>query len=273
MILSTYQDLFTEGPGGAAEPIARLVADRLANAGTWTTQEVAWAISGLGKRVGAPGSFERPTLSAGGRDERGTPLTEGASDLVFTVQRAAERGPLRLSFPTAPTGAVWAIVQTHGVATDAKWPTGSHGVKIARSWLTPEGEPVNLANVRLGDVIISRLDLEAPANIRNAAVVDRFPAGFEVENPRLGRGVGEVAWLPTESIWASEHIDVRDDRVEVFGEIPSGSWSVITAMRATAAGVFAAPPSDVEAMYDPSVWARTEGGVLTVIGPWTSERL
>ncbi len=39
-------------------------------------------------------------------------------------------------------------------------------------------------------------------------------------------------------------------------------------VRAVTAGTFTLPPVEVDAMYDPSLWARAPGGTVRIGGPW-----
>jgi uncharacterized protein YfaS (alpha-2-macroglobulin family) len=104
--------------------------------------------------------------------------------------------------------------------------------------------------------------------VSNLALVDRFPAGWEIENPRLGRG-GAVSFVDAGELWQPDYLNVRDDRLEVFGALEKGeSKKVVYAVRAVTSGSFLAPPVEVEAMYDPRIWAREAGGIVTVSGPW-----
>jgi uncharacterized protein YfaS (alpha-2-macroglobulin family) len=38
-------------------------------------------------------------------------------------------------------------------------------------------------------------------------------------------------------------------------------------------GTYTVPPVDVEAMYDPTLWARDAGGTAVIGGPWTGKLL
>ena len=107
----------------------------------------------------------------------------------------------------------------------------------------------------------------------NIALVDRLPAGWEIENPRLGRaGGGSVEWLDRDDVWQADHMDLRDDRVEVFGHLDRGQTRmVVFAARAVTAGSFTIPPIEAEAMYDPRIWARQDGEQVEIAGPWDEE--
>ena len=103
-------------------------------------------------------------------------------------------------------------------------------------------------------------------------IVDRLPAGLEIENPRLvesGSTTG-LAWLPQTT--APEHTEFRDDRfVAAFnaptdGEGGPATLTVAYIVRAVSPGTYLAPAATVEDMYQPDRYARTGAGRLTVAG-------
>jgi uncharacterized protein YfaS (alpha-2-macroglobulin family) len=109
--------------------------------------------------------------------------------------------------------------------------------------------------------------------IQNLALVDRLPAGFEIENPHLGRTT-KPDWVKDEDLWAADFMNTRDDRVEVFGTLGARqSKRIVYTVRAVTSGKFALPPIEVEAMYDPTLWARERGGTAVIGGPWTGKLL
>jgi hypothetical protein len=124
--------------------------------------------------------------------------------------------------------------------------------------------------VVLGDLIFVELEVRnlGPERIGNLALVDRVAAGWEIENPRLGREQ-RPEWVDQDSLWTPDHLDVRDDRLEVFGFLEKGETKrVVYAVRAVSAGELALPPAILEAMYDPARWAMAAGGIAVVVAPW-----
>jgi hypothetical protein len=69
-------------------------------------------------------------------------------------------------------------------------------------------------------------------------------------------------------------MNLRDDRLEAFGALPA--WTkkkIIYTVRAVTSGKFTIPPVEAGAMYDPTLWAREQGGTAVVSGPWTGKTL
>ncbi len=169
-------------------------------------------------------------------------------------------------------GKLYLILTSEGVREDGEVAVGGEGMILTRRYRDAEGNPVNFdgGSHGLGDLVYVELTLtnSSPERIANVALVDRIPAGWEIENPRLGCG-SAPDWVRTDQLWPFDHLDLRDDGLEVFGHLERGkSGSVVYAVRATTAGRFTIPPAEAEAMYDPRIWARQPGREIFVNGPW-----
>jgi uncharacterized protein YfaS (alpha-2-macroglobulin family) len=191
------------------------------------------------------------------------------------VTRASERGEVTLEVPDKGQGTLWAIVTGEGVPTvPQRAPGGGEGLGLVRRYLKADGTevPADGASVVLGELVFVELELtnRTGERIGNLALVDRVPAGWEIENPRLGRDA-RPEWLDEDSLWAADHMDVRDDRIEVFGHLDKTETRILVyGVRAVSAGGFTVPAATLEAMYDPRLWAQSEAGRTEVIAPWAS---
>ena len=69
-------------------------------------------------------------------------------------------------------------------------------------------------------------------------------------------------------------MNMRDDRLEAFGALGAHeSKKIVYTVRVVTSGKFTIPPVEVEAMYDPTLWAREKGGTAVIGGPWTGKLL
>ncbi len=275
--LSVYHDLFGDGMSSAspeAQQLAKVVANGLENerSSYYTTQELVWGITGLGKHVtGAGADFKGLELTAGGTTLEPEKPAKGPkrNDRSWAVPRASERD-LALDVKNIKDGELYLVLTSEGVKQNATYRTGGEGLQVTRVYKDADGQPVNLAAIQLGDVVYTQITVRNTGSerVQNIALVDRFAAGWEIENPRLGRG-GVVDWIDPSTAWEADHVNLRDDRLELFGALDSGQSRTVTyAQRAVTAGEFTSPPVEVEAMYDPSIWARQPGGKVVVQGPW-----
>jgi len=274
MALNVFQDLFKNDPAG--EPLAQLVADNLRKQQSeyFSTQELSWGVSGLGKRVaGQPSVFGATALTANGKTIPPAPQPKGAktSDKSWALARASEYKTLTLEVPKVDQGHLYLMLSSQGVRQGGDYKLGGEGLSVDRHYRTIEGHEIGLTSGshKLGDLVFVELTIKNTRHerITNIALVDRFPAGWEVENPRLGRGV-QATWVNAEEQWPLDYMNVRDDRLEVFGSLDAGQEkTVVYTLRAVTAGKFTITPVEAEAMYDPRVWARDEGGTVVIAGP------
>jgi alpha-2-macroglobulin len=281
LMLSTYFDLFGANPAG--EPLVQRVAQGLEGQASqyYNTQELVWGVTGLGKWIGATQAKAKAggTLAVDGAvltPRKAKTATKGTSDRTWVVARASEYGAVTLDVPADAAGA-WLVIASEGVRPNATYKVGGNGLAVSRTFKQLDGTPVDLAagTVRLGDVLYVEVELAntSGAWIENIALVDRLPAGLEIENPRLGRD-GSIAWAKADEAWSVDFQNMRDDRVEAFGGLAArAKKKLVYSVRAVTSGRFTVPPLEAEAMYDATLWGRAAGGTAVIGGPWTSKTI
>jgi uncharacterized repeat protein (TIGR01451 family) len=278
-MLSTFFDLF--GNDAAGEALAQRVAGDLGGHASsyYNTQELVWGVTGLGKWVRpivAKGAVAGGTVTADGVTIAPRPGRPQAKDRTWTIARASEYRSLTLDVPASAAG-TWLVVSSEGVRPSGEYPVGGKGLAVSRTYRTLDGTEVDLSKgtLRLGDLLFVEVTVEntSTAWIQNVALVDRLPAGLEIENPRLGRS-SMASWIDPASLWATDFMNMRDDRITAFGSLqPKTPRKLVYTVRAVTSGTFALPPVELEAMYDPALWARAKGGTAVVGGPWTGKTL
>lgn len=279
LMLSTFHDLFGADPAG--EPLANRVAELLSAekySYYYTTQELVWGITGLGKWVNSIASkgTAAGTLVADGATIQPRKTKLPTNDKTWSLMRASEYESLVLDVPRQADG-MWLVITSEGVRPNGEYPTGGNGLRVRRTYRDVEGNPIDLesGDLQLGQLVYVEVEISNTTGqtIQNIALVDRLPAGFEVENPRLGRGF-KADWLDPGEQWALDFLNLRDDRLEAFGMLRSGERkTVVYTVRAVTSGTFAVPPVEAAAMYDPTLWARDKGGKAIIGGPWTGKLL
>ena len=268
LVLSVFHDLFGSIPEGRA--LADRVADATAKRASryYTTQELAWAITGLGKRVaGSSDTVPDATLTIDGAT-----LKKSVGSWSHMGAAQAEAVGIDVS---GQVDELFLVMSTQGVRATRDLPEGGDGLALTRSYRMGDDRPLSKTAHRLGDTITVELTLvnRSGKRVQNIALVDRIPAGWEIENPRMG-GASLPDWVDYDDLWGVEHMNVRDDRLEVFGTLnPGDSRTVVYQVRAVTAGTFTVPEASAEAMYDPELWARQYGDTITIEGPWSGSVL
>jgi uncharacterized protein YfaS (alpha-2-macroglobulin family) len=142
----------------------------------------------------------------------------------------------------------------------------SQGMSVTRSWFNGDGKQLDPAKVRVGDLVVVRLNVSSESAVPDALLVEMVPAGFELENPALGNSIkleelsieGKPAW---QSEWNDylKHQEFRDDRYTAALDLSAGgNQQLVYLMRAVTPGRYQVPPTQVEDMYRPELRALGE---------------
>jgi uncharacterized protein YfaS (alpha-2-macroglobulin family) len=148
-------------------------------------------------------------------------------------------------------------------------PAAAHGYAIERSFYKLDGTKLDaLQSMAQNErVVVSLKVTEAQARYARLLVVDRLPAGLEIDNPALvdGGSVEAFSWLSKDA--EPTHTEYRDDRFVAAFDRAEGQSAFITmayVVRAVAPGRYIYPPATAEDMYDPDRYGRTAFGDLEV---------
>jgi uncharacterized protein YfaS (alpha-2-macroglobulin family) len=258
--------------------LVEVVAKAYGSAGRYTsTQEQAWMLL---------------AAHALARDTKGMTLAlngqphQGGLVRALTPQEL-QTGPLAVT-NTGETS-VGSVVTVVGAALTPE-PAISKGFAVERSYYTLDGKKVDLASAAGGlgtlnqnDRLVVVLKVEATDTGGRILLVDRLPAGLEIENPRLvdSGDIKSLSWLKTAA--QPQHTEFRDDRFvaafdffgrsdgrrhgsrEEGGGDPASGATVAYVVRAVTPGSFVHPAATVEDMYRPARFARTSAGRLEIV--------
>jgi uncharacterized protein YfaS (alpha-2-macroglobulin family) len=265
---------------GLAKPAVPRLVDVVAKAyaakAYTSTQEQAWMLLAA-RALGEEG--KSLALSVNGQPHQGQLLRSlSAADL--------QGGPTTII--NESDAAVDAVVSVIGSALTPE-PAISKGFTIERTYYTLDGKKVDLKSaeggtgqLRQNDRLVVVLKIEATETGGRILLVDRLPAGLEIENPRLvdSGDIKTLDWLKTTV--KPNHTDFRDDRFvaafDFFGSSngrrgrysgednrePASSATVAYLVRAVTPGSFVHPAATVEDMYRADRFARTATGRLEV---------
>ena len=128
-------------------------------------------------------------------------------------------------------------------------------LEIYRSFLDENGNEVK--EFTQGKELTVKLKVRTlnGEKMRNIAVVDLLPGGFEVIRESVAREY---------SYWIADYVDIREDRIVYYGSFDSTIRELSYKVKLTASGKFMVPPSHAESMYNRSVRATSLAGEFVV---------
>ena len=243
----------------ALTPVAAVLTEERASGRTTSTQENAWmvlAAAGLTKEAqGLSFSLDgAPVTGSLARTYRGAALEAKPVTLVNTG-----RAPVQVALG----------INGNPVTPE---PAESRGYAIERSYHRLDGTAVDPARgIRQNDRLVVVLKVtEKQASAARLLLVDRLPAGLEIDNPKLldADAVQGLSFVKTDV--APAHTEFRDDRfVAAYDRTPEQSafFTVAYTVRAVSPGTYVHPGATVEDMYRPERFGRTGFGSVEIAAP------
>ncbi|MDZ7333609.1 MAG: MG2 domain-containing protein [candidate division KSB1 bacterium] len=231
-------------------------------AGRWyTTQENAWAFLALGKILKKQTDV----------NFTGTVSIDGKFFTKFDTQNHhfADKNwaGKTIKIEIQGKGTCYYGWRAHGIPLGMNIEEFDHDLMVRRHYLNEQGTPADYSSFRQGELIIGKITLKAlTESLENVAIVDMLPAGLEIENPRFQSRRG-VDWIG-EQTWQPKYIDIRDDRLILYGDVPYGrEVTFYYGLRAVSEGTFILPPIQAEAMYAPMKASIASSGRIVIAKP------
>jgi len=242
----------------AGDPIARAAAvlERARDASNYTsTQENNWLA------LAAEALAEHGTLSAFSVD--GQPV-KGAVYRKWSGYALGQK--LAVVANTGKTTAQL-VTTTSGVPIVPE-PAKDQGYALERSFYKLDGTKIDLKSIKQNERVVVVLKItESEARYAKLLVVDRLPAGLEIDNPTLfdSGSIDAFSWLKKDL--DPVYTEYRDDRfVAAIDREPGQSafFDLAFVVRAVAPGVYVYPPAYAEDMYRADRFGRTGFGTIEV---------
>ena len=267
---------------GQTPPVALETMSAAVSGKRLTSLSAAYTLLALDAFATATAGTVKLSITETGKDGGVRPLALPAGPMpkVRIPQTAA-----RLEFAKDGPVPAYYVVNESGFDRNPPSTELNKGIEIIHEFLNTDGNPLTRATV--GQEFFVRIRIRATDRDRvpQVAVVDLLPGGTEPVtelplpadtsaagvDPALMRRQAAVATLavgvPERSDWIPNHVDVREDRVVMYGEVTRDVRTFTYRVRATNAGTFQAPPAFGEGMYNRTVTGLSLAGKLEVVKP------
>ena len=216
----------------------------------YTTQEIAWSVCALGKFLSKKNlkPVKNVNLLVDGKKI-------GFQNLKFGKNLTETGLSEHKSIILDSSGKSYAYISINGYPRYLNKENESNGLSVEINSKNITGAYKSFENgYKVGDLGIIAVKIEnlKGYSLKNVAVVVRIPSGFEIENPRLGASHA-IGWM-NKDLWHYDHMDIRDDRLQIFGNISGGDTVYFYfAVRATFGGAMLMPGVSAEVMYKPEI--------------------
>ncbi|MBN1408066.1 MAG: hypothetical protein JW956_09760, partial [Calditrichaceae bacterium] len=256
-----------------AQKLAEEIATVLSSNTWYSTQTTAFMLMALGKYFKAleAEEGEKPRMA-------GTILLPNGREVEFDTgdinyQAAIDEGfgkevQIKLDKKSTVKRA-FAIVDWSGLPLEYLGEDEEHNLKLSVEWLDEDGMKINPADVRQGQSFWGHFKVNTLPGYRSRideiALVQVLPSGWEIDNTRLSREANP-GWMRGWNVNRQEYLDIRDDRIMWFFDLPShgNDFHYVVKLNAVTAGEFTLPPTLLEAMYNNSYRASKAGKKVIV---------
>ncbi len=213
---------------------------------------------------GAAGAITARAIDRQGKEKA---LELGALKLIAKAAVPGDAARVKLG-SSGGLPLYYALAET-GFERNIPATAASNGIEIIREFVDGAGKP--LSEVTLGDEVTVRVRVRAVgrSEVQQVALVDVLPGGLEPvlsspsdedsDAPLWQRRVGTKGWS-----WNVDYVDMREDRVIIFGNVGNSQTEITYKVRATNVGEFVVPGAFGEAMYERKVFGRSAGSKLVI---------
>lgn len=236
-----------------AKEFADLIARELASEKWYSTQSVAQALIAMARYAGGAVGSEPMSFSYVVADQA-TRVSESQALVRRELPGFPDTGS-RLEVANGSNRKLYGTVVVEGVARAGAETEQSNGLRIETSYTDMKGNPLDVARLKQGSDVVAEVVITNTSGreLSNVALTHIVPSGWEIHNPRLALG-------DAEGQTAIDYQDIRDDRIFTYFGIKAGeSKHFKVQFNAAYRGRFYQPGLAVEAMYDTTVNASTEG--------------
>jgi uncharacterized protein YfaS (alpha-2-macroglobulin family) len=172
---------------------------------------------------------------------------------------------------------MWLVITSEGVRPGGVYKVGGNGMTVSRTYRNTAGDAIDLAkgSIDLGEVVYVEIEVAKhdrcvdPEHRARRSAARRLRGREPAPGPRIQSRLDRARRPVDARLHEHARRPPRGVRLARSGQ----SKKVVYTVRAVTSGTYTVPPVDVEAMYDPTLWAREAGGKAVIGGPWTGKLL
>ena len=240
-----------------AKQLAKTIANQLSDGRYMSTQTTAYSLLAMAKYA--------KLIGGKGIDVNYT--TNGKNTATIATNKAlglrtikSTNGSNIVALKNNKNNTIYARVINYGVLPVGEEKTEQRNLVATVAYKTRNGQVLDPTSIAQGTDFVAEVTLtnNGPNNIKDVALSNIFPSGWEVINTRF-TDFGSFAEN------AAEHTDIRDDRVNFYFDLGKSKTKTFRVLlNASYLGSYYLPGIQAEAMYDNDYMVRTKGKWIEV---------
>ena len=260
MLMYVYSKL---GDRLKAKPVLSDVAKKLNGDGWLSTQETSWGLMAVSAYVGNT-SEQRSTMQYSYQVNSQSKVDKSI-DKTLAIHSFTDKNIVIAQNNATVTNLnkypIFVSISMEGVPSRMNVSASSSNLSMTQTYTYESGNKVDFKNTEQGKDIICKVSVTNNSSysyLRNIALQQLLPSGFEIHNDRLDN--------VTDNKNLYDYQDIRDDRVNTFFSLNKNETKIFSIrLNATYAGKFYLPATKVEAMYDNTVYATTASNEIEIV--------
>lgn len=259
-----------------ADPLYDEIVDELSGNAWYSTQTLAYALLAVGKYMKAnAGDFRQDKVVMSGYikvpgSRKITFETDGLKFAHKIEEGFGQEAEITVDQKTN-LERLFVLLEWDGVPLKPDVADESKNLWLNVEWLDENGMNIDPATLKQGTTFwghfrVGQSDSRRQRRLSELALVQILPSGWEIENIRL-TGDDLPGWMRKWNLYRENYLDIRDDRVMWFFDLPGGKtqYDFVVRLTAITAGEFILPLTLFEAMYDNNYKAVKAGMPVKVV--------
>lgn len=247
-----------------AVQVAQYLSERLCSNRWYSTQSTAYTLVAMAEYAGK-GQTKRKAKFQYRLNKKDDWKTITMNSPIWQMDMAQVNAG-ELEFKNQSGGPLYPRLVLDGIPLEGDKTSAENGLKVELKYLALNGKEIDPFKLEQGTDFMAKVVLTNTGNrdYKEMVLNQIFPSGWEIHNSRLdGNGPkGDKA----------DYVDVRDDRVYTFYELPRSKKKTFYVMlNASYLGKYWHPSVTSEAMYDNTIGGRVGGAWVEVLAPGEGE--
>lgn len=248
-----------------AAPLLKEISGKMSDEGWQSTQTTAYALLAVARFQAKVSTAKTPMAFA---FKMNGEAADGRFDAPLMQQevKLAEGKVNKAELVNNGKGVLYVRLLVGGIPPMGEETAAENGIHLEVAYKNMQGEDLNPNTLEQGTDFIAEYSLSNPGSqgaLKQLALASVFPSGWEIRNTRMDPATAQAEGK--EPAASFDYQDFRDDRVHTFFDLEAGGRKMFRFfLNAAYLGHYHMPQSQVEAMYDGSINARTKGESVDV---------